>query len=264
MHKASKNYVYPGLPAVAGAPSERVRLGVDVLDAVLPRGVYRNSFVVLAGPGGAGKSVIVTLVTSAFMARGEPVVYVALDDDPRTVVQNYASLGIDVGGFIRRELFAIIDGFSHRLGNYRVEYEGVVRVVEPGELEKLPYTLVDVILEKEMSGRGLVVLDSVNELLMTYDRRRAIDVMRRIRAIVSKGNSVLTLAVLHTSTAELAEFLRSIEHLVDGVVEVEVSGEIVSEGGAVRLLRVRKMKGVLHLSNAVKFYIGDRGAVLLE
>jgi len=242
----------------------KVRLGVEVLDRVLPSGVYRNSLIILAGPGGAGKSVLVAHMTKALMEREEPVIYVALDDDPRTVLQNYISFKIDVAQLIKRELLMIIDCFSYRLGHPRPAVNGVIREVEPDELERLPYTIIDVVLEKELRGRGLVVVDSLNELLLLYNEKTTVEVLRKLRALIAKGEGILVFATLHTSTDDQQKFLRSIEHLVDGVIEVWVTDETGPGDSAVRKLMVRKMKGVHHVSRPIRFYVDAEGPKLIE
>ncbi len=242
---------------------ERVSLGVDVLNYVLPQGVPRNSFILLAGEGGSGKSVLVLHIAKSFLERGEPVVYITLDDDPVTIVSQFTSFGIDVAKHVDEGRLLIVDGFSFRIrGRKEKLHEAVVEEVDPQQPDNVLYTLIKLLDDHGVKSRGIVILDSLNEFLSYQDPIKVVEFIKNIRANISKTRNVIVIAVLHTSTEELKKLALSIEHLVDGVMITEtvvqhpVAGEIPL---ALRQLLVRKMKGVSHRVNWTLFTIDREG-----
>ena len=64
-----------------------IKLGIPLLDELLPKGILRKSLVIIAGEGGAGKSYIVQSIATNFLSNGEKVVYIAMDDDLSTILR---------------------------------------------------------------------------------------------------------------------------------------------------------------------------------
>ena len=87
----------------------------DLFRYVFPSGVPRDSFIVVSGEGGSGKSVILAHIVKDVLAYGEPVIYVTLDDDPDTVLSSLKSFRVDVDSVCSERLLQVIDGFSYLL-----------------------------------------------------------------------------------------------------------------------------------------------------
>ena len=242
---------------------ERVLLGVDVLNYVLPQGIPRNSFIILAGEGGSGKSVLVTHIAKSFLERNEEVLYVSLDDDPITIAMQFSSFGIDIARYIESKKLLIVDGFGFRIrGRKERLHEAVIEEVNPQEPDHVLYTIARILDEYDIKNRGIVVIDSINEFLSYQDPIKVVEFIKNTRANVSKARNVIVLAILHTSTEDLKQLASSIEHLVDGfiltetVVQHPVAGEIPL---ALRQLLVKKMKGVSHRINWTLYTIDKEG-----
>lgn len=240
---------------------ERVPLGVDVLDFALPRGVLRNSFIILAGPGGTGKSVFNIFISLSFMKRGEPVLYVTLDDDPATTYASFKSFNIDLKPYVEKKLFGFIDAFSFRLGPFKKAYDGVVKEVNPKETSKFIYVLLEALGEMGMDGKGLLIIDSLNEIFFHLELNSAIEFIKTLRALVSKGKSVLTLATFHTTTESFMEIIKSIGHLIDGLIELSTVEQPALTALPLPLwqLIVRKMKGAPHSTSWIFYTIAEDG-----
>jgi len=257
-----KNYVLARCLVLSGV--DKLFLDLDLMKYILPEGVPRNSLIVLAGDAGSGKSVLATLIAKNVLERGEPVVFVALDDDPLTVIQQFTSFSTNIEEYRSKGLFAIIDGYTYLLVRESSKFAKLAAAtVNPtGDLNQLLHTIYRVLDEMKISGRGLMVIDSLNILLNYHDPSRVIEVIKSLRANVSKLRGIVVLALLHTGTQYYGEFLNSIVHLVDGIWVTEVvvqhplSGEIPLP---LRQILVKRMKGVQHRVSWTLYLIDKEG-----
>ena len=80
----------------------KIRTGIEPLDFGVPEGILRSSTIVISGPAGTGKSVLVAHFAKNMLERGEPVVYLTLDDDPRAVIELFSNFKWDVDGYIEK------------------------------------------------------------------------------------------------------------------------------------------------------------------
>lgn len=237
----------------------------DLFKYLFPSGVPRNSFIVVSGEGGSGKSVILAHMVRDVLSAGEPVVYVSMDDDPITVLQQLRSFRVDVESACSERRLALVDGFSYLLSTTpatrRPRHPCVVEEVTPEKPDTLVSTLLRTIDSLGLSNRGAVVLDSLNESMIVLDLSRFVTLVKTLRANIAKARGVLTIATLHTSTSGLKEYLLMIEHLVDGIIETSSIPPEVSQHIPifVRGLVVRKMKGTTHKQGLVLFGIDEEG-----
>ncbi len=223
----------------------RVKFGIEPLDLGLPEGVPRSSTIVLAGPGGTGKSVITTHIARNFMERGEHVVYLTLDDSPKAVLETFDSFGWDHSKYVSNGKLLIIDGFSFRLKGLRRwgPVPGVVREVTIDDLSKVLYSINEVLDRFSIEGEGVLIVDSLNELMFRFDLTQILDFVRTLRAAVSKVRGVIVLITLHTSTDSLKELAAHLEYLVDGIIVTRIEPELQGIGIPLKQLMVKKMRG---------------------
>ncbi|QOR95125.1 AAA family ATPase [Thermosphaera chiliense] len=237
-------------------------LDVDILLYVLPEGVKRNSLIIVAGEGGAGKSALLANIAKSVIKNNEPLLYLGLDDDPATIVDQLSSFNVDIEKVFNEGRFGIIDGFSYLIkGKKGKSHPMVLDEVNPSDLDSLVYSLLKHVDSFNMRGRGMVMIDSLNEIMITLDPTRIIEFVKTIRANVAKHRSVTTIATLHTSTEDFLSYLLSIEHLVDGIIEMQTLkdknlGELQIP---LRQMLVRKMKGVPHRAVWTLFTIDKEG-----
>lgn len=243
-------------------PESNLILDVDILLYVLPEGVKRNSLIIVAGEGGAGKSALLANIAKSVIKNNEPLLYLGLDDDPATIVDQLSSFNVDIEKVFNEGRFGIIDGFSYLIkGKKGKSHPMVLDEVNPSDLDSLVYSLLKHVDSFNMRGRGMVMIDSLNEIMITLDPTRIIEFVKTIRANVAKHRSVTTIATLHTSTEDFLSYLLSIEHLVDGIIEMQTLkdknlGELQIP---LRQMLVRKMKGVPHRAVWTLFTIDKEG-----
>ncbi len=222
-----------------------MKFGIDPLDLGLPEGVPRSSTIVLAGPGGTGKSVITTHIARNFMERGERVIYLTLDDSPKAVLEMFDSFGWRHERYVGSGKLLIIDGFSFRLKGLRRwgSLPGVVREVSMEDLSRVLYVVNEVLEKYGIENEGVLIIDSLNELMFRFDLTQILDFVRTLRATVSKGRGVIALITLHTSTSTLRELAAHLEYLVDGIIVTRIEPELQGIGIPLKQLMVKKMRG---------------------
>jgi KaiC/GvpD/RAD55 family RecA-like ATPase len=231
-----------------------LQLHQDLFRYLLPDGLIRGSFIVLAGEGGSGKSVILAHIVRDVLSLGEPVLYLAFDDDPLTVLRQLSVFQIPVEKYCSEQLLGVIDGFSYTIRQRKGKaHSCVVDEVTPDNPDDVVNTLIKAAEQFRIESRGLVIIDSLNEVMIMQDPARFVLFVKSLRANIAKARGAVTIATLHTSTSELRNYLLLVEHLVDGIVE---TGDIPEELSAqlsqvnvqvfVRQIRVLKMKGTSH------------------
>lgn len=227
---------------------------------MLPNGIRRNTLLILAGEGGSGKSVILAHLVKDALLKNEAVIYVALDDDPQTIVSQLQSFGINSGEFCDKKLFMIIDGYSYLLKTKR-PHPCVVDEVTPENPEGIISSLHRVVEKYKIDGYGVIVLDSLNEIMILLDPTRFLMFVKSLRANFAKARNILTVASLHTSTESFKEYLLTIEHLVDGILETAgLPSEIAHQIPIfVRQITVRKIKGSQSRAGWVLYGIDSEG-----
>lgn len=232
----------------------------DLFKYILPNGVPRNSFIVITGEGGSGKSVILSHMVKEFLARKEPVVYVALDDDPETIINQLLSFGVNAKEYCLNKFLLIVDGFSYLVKSKKPHYcvEDEITPENPDSIVQSLFKLAD---KYGLFGKGLIVIDSLNEVMVLLDPTRFIIFVKSLRANFSKLRGILTVSTLHTSTTGFKEYLLTVEHLVDGILETAgISGELAQQIPIfVRQIAVRKMKGVNSKPGWVLYGIDSEG-----
>ncbi len=235
------------------------RFGIQLLDKLLPKGVPRNSFGLIEGEGGTGKSYLIHLIMKNFLEKGEEVVYLTLDDDPESLVDALKSHDVNADEYLSREKLLIIDGCAARYGvvSGRFTYERLTSL----EPEKVAKTLENVLDSKGIEKRGLLIIDSINPFFIAYEPTMIYDLLCRLRASISKKRKVLTLATLHTTSGIFEEPAQILEFMLDLVLLIGYHVRALEAGAPVRRLLIKKAKGVPVSYGWVSYMITDAGPV---
>ncbi len=227
--------------------------GVEGLDKLLHGGVPRGHSVIVEGPPGAGKTVFsFGFLYRGAVDKGEPGIYVTLEESPDSVRRNMARFGMKTEDLEKRNILAILDfsiyhGLPADLGEEERNAEFLARAVARSVRDKA----------ESIKARRLVV-DSLTAILDHYaeSRRRA----EFLNLLTTIRNSGLTSFLLtETPTLNQPNLVQS--YLVDGNITLRLvpSG---SQGEMIRTVQIPKMRGLKHDFEIHPFQIGDQGIVV--
>ena len=236
----------------------RLQTGVSALDASLPEGIPRNSFVLLSDLAGTRSEAMQAELVWRALQRGEPVVVVSFLEPPVSVVQEFVSLSWNILPSLEDGQLVILDCFTYRVDDrermydrmndwnthlWEVAEDATLTVRDPTEMEQLQNRLDRALERVGAQDEGIVVLDSLTELGSLVQPVQAYNFLKDVRADICKGRFVPLFAGA-TVTGGESQFPHDLGYIADGIVELQLNEDLV-EDALLKQLRVRKMSGVL-------------------
>jgi len=109
---------------------ERIKTGIPGMDELLYGGIPKRNVVLLSGGPGTGKTIFSQQYVYYGLTRGEPGVYVALEEHPVQIRKNMSVLGWDVREYEKQGLFAIVDAFTGGIGEAAKREKYVVTSID--------------------------------------------------------------------------------------------------------------------------------------
>lgn len=254
--------------------------GVSILDVLMPDGIPRNSFVMLGGEAGTGKSAIVTeLAYRTLQEKEEPVIYIVDENSPLSLYHRFLGMGWDIEPFIETKSIRIIDAFTalveqtafHKDQSQYIQLSDLnaeisqrldtvtTKIRDPSHIELIFDYIYRWLNKLDMINRGIVIIDSLTEL---YSRVGAqlFNNLKNIRAIACSTRFVPVWGVAHFGIS--TEFPSGFDYLSDGLIDLRFEKSLMETGILVKQLRVRRMSGVKSYPIWVSFRIeSQRGCV---
>ncbi len=228
---------------------ERIRTGIPGMDELLYGGIPKRNIVLLSGGPGTGKTIFSQQYIYYGLTRGEPAIYVALEEHPVQVRRNMAEFGWDVRKYEDEGLFAIVDAFTGGIGEAAKRERYVVTSVDDfGEF-------IDVVKQALRDTRAVrAAVDSVSTLYITKPAV-ARGILMNLKRVLA-GYGATSILVSQVSVTERGFGGPGVEHAVDGIIRLDLD-EV--EGELKRSLIVWKMRGTKHDMRRHPFEITDRG-----
>lgn len=235
--------VYPRSESVIASRQDvedrRVSTGVAELDEMIGGGLPAGSATLVAGPSGAGKTVMGLQFVADGLARGEHCIYVALQESKTQLLHKARAFGWDLAG-------AVDEG---RL---------IIESLQPVDLN-LDVVAAEIRAAVKGTARR-VVLDSLAELHNAAQNERFADyVWSLIESFRSVGATTMVTSETEAFFGPSFELARGISFVVDNVVLMRYT-ELQSE--IRRALGVVKMRDSDHVKSLVEFEITKRGISL--
>jgi KaiC/GvpD/RAD55 family RecA-like ATPase/YHS domain-containing protein len=255
--------------------NRRVYSGVAGLDAALPQGLPRSSFVLLGGQPGNRTSALQAELVWRALERGEPAVVLSFREPPTSVVERFLSLDWNILPYLESGRLQIVDCFTYRYDDRdrrrdhlcdwnvhirRFTDEAVRSVRDPGDVAELQHKLDSALDATGMVEDGIVVIDSLTEFGTLVQPVQAYDFVKDVRADVCKGRFV---PIFAGATLQGAgdRFPHDLHYIADGIVDLQMNDEIVDDT-LIKRVRIRKMSGVLVYPEWVAYeYTGGDGMV---
>jgi KaiC/GvpD/RAD55 family RecA-like ATPase/YHS domain-containing protein len=254
--------------------------GVSALQAGLPQGVPRNSFVLISGePGTRDEALYGELVWRA-LERGDPAVVVTFLDTPVSVVQEFVALGWNVLPYLASGQLRVLDCFSYRLDDpeemvdsmgdwnrhlHRVADGSTTAVRDPSNPQGVLNTLrrcIDAVVDED-AAEGVVAIDSLTEFGSLVQPVQAYDFVKDLRAAVAKARDVPVFAGASRIDGD-SGFPHDLGYIADGVIDLALSDDVVDDA-LVKRIRVRKMTGVRSIRRWATYeFTAGRGLVAAE
>lgn len=255
-----------------------VRTGVEAIDASLPQGLPRNSFVLLSGQSGTRDEALMAELVWRTLERGEPAIVCSFLDSPTSVVQTFVDLDWNVLPYLEADQLHLLDCFTYRLddptrtsghmNDWNRHLHGVAEgatttVADPRNVSAVLSQLDSCLETHGMNDEGIVAIDSLTELGSIVQPVKAYDFVKNVRAEVSKGRFVPVFANA-TLAHEEATFPHDLSYMVDGLVDLRFDEETVP-GTLLKQLRVRKTSGVLAIPRWHTYeFTGGQGMVVFD
>ncbi|TMI39071.1 hypothetical protein E6H21_10390 [Candidatus Bathyarchaeota archaeon] len=255
--KRSFNGTNLNLPAL-------LETGIEALDRVLPKGIPRNTMMILAGELGTGKSVLMgELFYNILKKRKEPCIYVNFEGPPIAVEQDMDAFGWDIIPFLSSGQLKFLDCFSFRMEPTQVPPH-VHYVKDPRDLHSVTSALFNMMDEMKMFGRGAVFVDSLTEMftLVQEDRPLIFNMLDGVKSWRAKGPKEKLVPFFcshHTPLRAYADLDDLLFYVVDGILDIRFNPGFADRGLLVKQFRVRKMKGAPHETYWVTFSVTSRG-----
>lgn len=233
------------MPATAKTNSTRTPTGVAGFDAITGGGVPAGRVTVVMGGAGSGKTIFAlqTLVHGAGRCK-EPGLFVAFEEKSQNVLSDMAQFEWNVGD-VRRKDLGFIDAQIPEpvLRDGAFDLLGLLAVIDAGA---------------RRIGAKRVVLDGIDVLLGVIGDpvliRRELFRLREW-LLESKLTAIIT-AKTDPAHQGLAPDYDVLQFLADCVV---CFNHRLSDGTAVRTLRVAKLRGSAHSANEFPFAISSSG-----
>lgn len=224
---------------------QKVKVGLDIIDELLPEGMPMTSTILALSDPGAGEENLLGHFVASYIETQKRVVYITLDNFPQNIRQSVlphlTQENVDWGSL------TFIDCYSKTVG---VESDEP-RSVDPENLSELSIAISDIMNEIPVS---LIVLDSFNTLIRKRGGHSAIEFLRVLVARTRQAKC-LAFVTMNRKAYHVAQ-VASVEDVVDGVVELKVEER---PEGFDRSLRIFKMVGVKHSTAWIRYSLSDEG-----
>ena len=256
----------------------RCRTGVSMIDSQLPEGFPRNAFVFVESAPGTSEEALLAELIWRRLRKGEPVIVVAYQDPPASMVDQLASMDWNVLPYLEREQLRVVDCFTYRIRGFKRLFEqldewneflysvidrAATRVENPSDLSAIHAAITKAAEQLEMSDAGTIIVDSLDELGTLTQPVNTYNFIKDLRADLCKARFVPVFAGA-TATDDQTAFPNTLHYLVDGIVELSLT-QNANGDGFTKFLRVRKMRGVPTAPRWIPYgYETGRGLVSLD
>ncbi|MDF1557355.1 MAG: ATPase domain-containing protein [ANME-2 cluster archaeon] len=222
---------------------ERLSTGVEGLDSMMHGGIPAQSFTILTGCAGVGKTMLGLQFIAKGLELGEPCIIVLFEEKEGQLIYEASKLGWDLEGYIRKGLLKII-------------YSNPTTIL-PDEHNQIIRTCVEEMGAKRLFYDGVNNLESIMQ--------DPVDLKNHIRLLINflKSRGVTVILTNEVSGLFIPDRMPelSISSLADGIIMLHfMDGQNRYE----RALSILKLRGSDHDMSVRKYIIGDNGVEIIQ
>ncbi|UCG95708.1 MAG: Flp pilus assembly complex ATPase component TadA [archaeon] len=217
----------------------RVPTGLPKLDSLLEGGIMKNSMILVTGGTGTGKTILCLQFLWEGLQKGEPCVYLSLEEDPDDIKADARQFGWDLEKYEEKGLFRIM---------FHDPFETDVSSVLVNQIE---YIKAKRLVVDSMSMLGLYMKDQATV------RKQLGKLMKAVKN--AECTTLVTSEIVEESKA-LSRFGVE-EFVVDGVIVLNYLG-IGQEAN--RSLQIRKMRRTNHGKDIYPFKMTSKGIEIMK
>lgn len=232
--------VTPHVPPSYKPVAERLPSGISGLDEMVDSGWLRGTTTLVAGPSGAGKTVLGLHFLREGLARGERGLLVSLEENPTQLARSLGSFGWDAEQMIGPDK---LDHFY----------------VSPVELQ-IDTIVAEIFRRVEMNNVQRLVIDAIGDLELTLNNpTRLRDYLYSLTQWLAARN-VTSMLVVETPNLVMTESVtrKDISFLSDNVIALEMH----LDEELTRTLRILKTRGSKHDGKVRRLEITPAGIVV--
>ena len=222
------------------APKDIVSTGIPDLDDMLGKhGYYRGSTTMISGESGTGKTTFASAFAAAACARGEKCLYLAFEESQAQLVRNMASVGINLGRWVREKRLFIEAGRPTQTG--------------------LESHLISLYEQVEAHAPDVAVLDPVTDftILGTSIEVKAM-LLRIVDHLKRRGITAVFTSLVHEGRISDDP---SVSSLIDNWVQLRT---LETAAQMDRGIYIQKARGMSHSNQIREFELHDKGIRFLD
>lgn len=222
---------------------ERLATGVPGLDDLVGGGLPRGTATIVSGPAGSGKTLVAASFAAAGLAREEPALLVAFEEEPGQLAANACRVGIAFEPGLRGGLLDILHVSPIEL-DVDAHIYGIQRATERLGARRL---VVDSISAFEIGMRDKVKFTDHIWAMTDHFKSRGVTVM-------------MTHELLGGGTPDVVT-THGVSFVADNLLQIS---NIVNGRESRRLIRVLKMRSSEHITGWRELHIGRDGLAVLD
>lgn len=222
----------------------RVLTGIPGLDELLEGGYVKGSTILVTGGTGTGKTTFCAQFIREGLKKGEPGVYITMEEDPEDIKEDLKRFGFNFERFEKSKVFSFV-------------YQN------PFEISDISSTIVDAI---NSVNAQRVVIDPVSLIGMYMKdpavlRKRLFEIKRLLKK--TGATTLITSEILDNEIGERGGGSLSREGVTEFIVDSVLVLNLFGVGGGItRSVLIRKMRRTKHGADVYPMEITSKGIVI--
>ena len=219
----------------------RILTGIPGLDELLEGGYVKGSTILVTGGTGTGKTTFCAQFIREGLKKGEPGVYITMEEDPEDIKEDLKRFGFNFERFEKSKVFSFV-------------YQN------PFEISDISSTIVDAI---NSVNAQRVVIDPVSLIGMYMKdpavlRKRLFEIIRLLKK--TGATTLITSEILDNEIGERVGGSLSREGVTEFIVDSVLVLNLFGVGGGItRSILIRKMRRTKHGTDVYPMEITSKG-----